>query len=185
LALIRIEVAATGWAPPGKIIMTLQAERAGLRRSILPALSIAVLALIGLPAASSDSVAGSAVIGGMRLSCHPAEVVMSNEVPGPGFAVPGLLMFGPRFLKAYPPLVQRLVFLHECGHQYVGTDENAADCYAVEAGKRQGWLTQAGLAQACKALWHTLGDGAHLAGPERCAALQACYDLAPGPHGPH
>jgi hypothetical protein len=184
-AVNRNEVAVTGWSPPGKIAMTSQAERTGLRRSVSLAPWVAALGLVGLLAATSNSDAGSAVVGGMRLSCHPAEVVMSNEVPGPGFAVPGLLMFGPRFLKAYPPLVQRLVFLHECGHQYVGTDENAADCYAVEAGKRQGWLTQAGLAQACKALWHTLGNGAHLAGPERCAALQACYDLAPGPHGPH
>ena len=139
-----------------------------------------MLAFAGLAPAR----AGSVVLGGMKLSCHAAQVVMSDEVPGPGYAVPGLLMFGPRFLKNYPPLVQRLIFLHECGHQYVGTDENAADCYAVSAGKRQGWLTQTALAQACKAIWHTMGDGVHLAGPERCAALQACYDAAPdGKHG--
>ena len=147
---------------------------AALRLALFPAVLLA-----GISTAS----AGTAMIGGMKMSCHAAEVVVSNQVPGPGFAMPGLLMFGPRFLKAYPPLVQRLVFLHECGHQYVGTDEGAADCYAVQIGKRQGWLTPAGLAQACKALWHTQGDGAHLAGPERCAALQACYAGAPGKHG--
>ena len=124
--------------------------------------------------------AGDATLGGMRLHCHAAQVVVSNQVPGPGFAVPGLIMFGPKYLKAYPPIVQRLIFLHECGHQYVGTDENAADCYAVAAGKRQGWLTQAGLRQACKAIWHTSADGAHLAGPERCAALRQCFDTSPG-----
>jgi len=127
--------------------------------------------------------AGTATIGGMKLSCHAAQVVVSNQVPGPGFSVPGVLMFGPRFLRAYPPLVQRLVFLHECGHQYVGTDESAADCWAVKAGKRQGWLTRSGLAQACKALWHTQGDGVHLAGPERCAALQQCFETASGKGG--
>ena len=135
-----------------------------------------------LAASLSDASAGNAVIGGMKLSCSAAKVVVSNAVPGPGFAVDGIIMFGPKFLRAYPPAVQRLVFLHECGHQYVGVDESAADCWAVERGKRQGWLTRVGLNQACKALWHTQADGVHLAGPERCQALQQCFAAAPGKH---
>ena len=154
-----------------------------MRSILLPAVVGAAVNLMALLATAPPASAGNATIGGMKLTCHAAEVVVSNAVPGPGFAVPGLIMFGPRFLHAYPPLVQRLVFLHECGHQYVGTDENAADCWAVETGKRQGWLTLAGLAQACKALWHTAADGVHLAGPERCAALQQCYASAPGKGG--
>lgn len=140
----------------------------------------AVAVVVGALAMGGSAGAGTtSQIGGITLSCHAAEVVVNDEVPGPGFAVPGLIMFGPRYLKQYPPLVQRLIFLHECGHQYVGRDETAADCYAVETGKRQGWLTAGGLAQACKALWHTSADGVHLAGPERCAALQACFEAAP------
>lgn len=139
-----------------------------------------LIAAVILAATMSQSVAGTAVIGGMKLSCSAAKVVVSNAVPGPGFAVEGMIMFGPKFLRAYPPLVQRLVFLHECAHQYVGTDESAADCWAVERGKRQGWLTRAGLNQACKALWHTQADGVHLAGPERCQGLEQCFAAAPG-----
>jgi hypothetical protein len=131
-------------------------------------------------AESPAALAGSASIGGMKLTCAAAKVVVSNAVPGPGFAVQGLIMFGPKFLRSYPPLVQRLVFLHECGHQYVGTDESAADCWAVRKGKRQGWLKMAGLNQACKALWHTQSDGAHLAGPERCDALKQCFESGSG-----
>jgi len=141
------------------------------------------MAILAMLVSASPVWAGSAVIGGVKMSCHAAQVVVNNDVPGPGFSVPGLLMFGPRYLRTYPPLVQRLIFMHECGHQYVGTDENAADCYAVTAGKRQGWLTPKGLAQACKALWHTQSDGVHLAGPERCDALKQCYDNAPGKGG--
>lgn len=144
------------------------------------ALSAVVAASALFAATVPNAVAGSAVIGGMKLTCRAAKVVISDAVPGPGFAIQGMIMFGPKYLRAYPPLVQRLVFLHECGHQYIGTDESAADCWAVEAGKRQGWLTRAGLAQACKALWHTQADGVHLAGPERCQALQQCYDTAAG-----
>ena len=154
-----------------------------MRAILLPAAILAAANLTALVTAATPAAAGNATIGGMKLNCHAAQVVVSNAVPGPGFAIPGLIMFGPRFLHAYPPIVQRLVFLHECGHQYVGTDENAADCWAVQAGKRQGWLTPAGLAQACKALWHTQSDGVHLAGPERCVALQQCYATAPGKGG--
>ena len=115
------------------------------------------------------------------MSCAAAKVVVSNQVPGPGFAVQGMIMFGPKHLRAYPPIVQRLVFLHECAHQYVGTDESAADCWAVRAAKKQGWLNTGGLRQACKALWHTEADGSHLAGPERCDALKACFAGTSGP----
>ncbi len=136
----------------------------------------ALLASAAMVVGGANAQAGSAVIGGVKMSCANTKVVVSNQVPGPGFAVEGMIMFGPKALRAYPPLVQRLVFLHECGHQYVGTDETAADCYAVKAAKRQGWLKAAGLRQACRALWHTQADGSHLAGPERCDALKQCFD---------
>jgi hypothetical protein len=136
-------------------------------------LGVAASAMVALGSANAE--AGSANIGGMTLSCANTKVVISNQVPGPGFAVDGMIMFGPKHLRAYPPIVQRLVFLHECGHQYVGTDETAADCWAVRAAKKRGWLTTAGLRQACKALWHTAADSTHLAGPERCDALKQCF----------
>ncbi len=134
-------------------------------------MAVSALSVLG----STNAVAGSATIGGVKLSCANTKVVISNQVPGPGFAVDGMIMFSPKHLRAYPPIVQRLVFLHECGHQYVGTDETAADCWAVKSAKKRGWLTAAGLRQACRALWHTEADGTHLAGPERCAALKQCF----------
>jgi hypothetical protein len=66
-------------------------------------LASALLSMLG----GSQAQAGSATIGGMKMSCAAAKVVVSNQVPGPGFAVQGLIMFGPRSLSAYPPIVQR------------------------------------------------------------------------------
>ena len=146
-------------------------------RALGAVLAAAVIASLG----SGSAEAGSATIGGRTMTCAAAKVVVSNQVPGPGFAVQGMIMFGPKALRAYPPLVQRLVFLHECGHQYVGTDETAADCWAIRAAKKQGWLNKSGLRQACKALWHTEADGAHLAGPERCDALKQCFEGGSAP----
>ncbi len=152
-----------------------------MRTTALKSLGAVLAAAAMVALGSVNAVAGSATIGGRTMTCAAAKVVVSNQVPGPGFAVQGMIMFGPKALRAYPPLVQRLVFLHECGHQYVGTDETAADCWAVRMAKKQGWLNKGGLRQACRALWHTEADGAHLAGPERCDALKQCFDGGSAP----
>lgn len=146
---------------------------AGLGLLTMMAMSLPVLH------GSSSAVAGTAKVAGHRMNCHAASVVSSNSVPGPGFALSGVIILGPKHLKRYPPITQRLIFLHECAHQYVGMDEGAADCWAVRIAKRQGWLTLAGVKSTCRALWHTGGDQYHLAGPERCAALVQCFRDAP------
>lgn len=145
------------------------------------ALCVCVLAALALLTIGADpALAGKARIAGARMSCHAADVYIGNDVPGPGFALPGKILIGPKHLKRYPGITQRLIFLHECGHQYVGADETAADCWAVRIAKRQGWLTQAGIRSTCRALWHTAGGASHLPGPERCAALTQCFNDAPG-----
>lgn len=142
-------------------------------------LALAPVLLIG----SFPAEAGSAKVGGSRLSCRAASVVVSSKVPGPGYASSGVIYLGTKYLANYPSVTQRLVFLHECGHQYVGTDENAADCWAIRSAKRQGWLTAAGVRATCRAIWDTQGGDNHLPGPERCAAMQQCFADAPGPGG--
>ncbi|MEZ5922972.1 MAG: hypothetical protein R3D57_01160 [Hyphomicrobiaceae bacterium] len=125
--------------------------------------------------------AGSTNLGGARVSCYAAKTIIKDKrVPGPGYASQGVIYLGPQYLKAYPPVVQRFIFLHECGHQYVGVDETGADCWAAKIGKRQGWFSQAGVASVCKAFWNTQGGQYHLPGPQRCEALKQCFADAPG-----
>ena len=142
-----------------------------------------VLAL-GLLAASvftAEGKAGSTTIAGKKVSCYAAKsIVKSNNVPGPGYAGPGVIYLGPQYLKAYPAAVQRFIFLHECGHQYVGTDETAADCWAAKVGKKQGWFGAAQVNSVCKAFWNTQGGQYHLPGPERCQVLKQCFAGASG-----
>ena len=45
--------------------------------------------------------------------------------------------------------IRLYVYAHECGHQVYGPRETRADCYAVERGKRRGWLTEAGMDEIC------------------------------------
>jgi hypothetical protein len=153
------------------------------------ALAAAVIVAIALgvvpagPIEPGAAQAGTAVVGGSRMNCHAAQVVMSDDVPGPGFATKGVIWLGKKHLKSYPTITQRLIFLHECAHQYVGTDETAADCWAVRIAKRQGWLTAAGVKATCRAIWHTQGGQYHLPGPMRCEKLMQCFADAPSGYG--
>ncbi len=138
-----------------------------------------VIAVLGLwPVAAS---AGTTTVGGARVSCYAAKTIIKDKrVPGPGYASQGVIYLGPQYLKAYPAVVQRFIFLHECGHQYVGADETGADCWATKIGKRQGWFSEAGVNSVCKAFWNTQGGQFHLPGPQRCQALKQCFADAPG-----
>ena len=125
--------------------------------------------------------AGSTTVGGTKVSCYAAKTIIKDKrVPGPGYASQGVIYLGPQYLKAYPAVVQRFIFLHECGHQYVGTDETAADCWATKIGKRQGWFSEGGVNSVCKAFWNTQGGQFHLPGPQRCQALKQCFASASG-----
>ena len=33
------------------------------------------------------------------------------------------------------------IYAHECGHSVVGSNEAAADCWAIQAGNQEGWFT--------------------------------------------
>lgn len=140
---------------------------------------LGMIAALGLwPAAAS---AGSTTVGGARVSCYAAKTIIKDKrVPGPGYASEGVIYLGPQHLNAYPAVVQRFIFLHECGHQYVGTDETGADCWAAKIGKRQGWFSEGGVNSVCKAFWNTQGGQFHLPGPQRCQALKQCFASAPG-----
>lgn len=148
---------------------------------LLSAQWIAVLAIavLGLwPIAAS---AGTTTVGGVKVSCYAAKTIIKDKrVPGPGYASQGVIYLGPQYLKAYPAVVQRFIFLHECGHQYVGADETGADCWAARIGKRQGWFSEASVNSVCKAFWNTQGGQFHLPGPQRCQVLKQCFADAPG-----
>jgi hypothetical protein len=138
-------------------------------------------ALIAAVLWQGPAMSGSTTVGGAKVSCYAAKTIVKDKrVPGPGYASQGVIYLGPQYLKAYPPVVQRFIFLHECGHQYVGTDETGADCWAARVGKRQGWFNAAGVDSVCKAFWNTQGGQFHLPGPQRCQALKQCFASAPG-----
>ena len=154
-----------------------------LLMGLFSALALPIIDAVVLGGAIIESVhAGSAKIGGRRMGCRAARVRLSTKMPGLGAAVPGTIFLNPKLLRRYPSVTRRMIFLHECGHQYVGSSETAADCWAVKAAKRQGWLTERGIRTVCRSFAGSRGSGPHPPGTARCSAMFNCYRTTKRPN---
>lgn len=110
-----------------------------------------------------------------RLFCGQRPIVLDNQLDDYGAAYPGFLILNPRLMAKVSMPVKMWIFAHECGHQFRGPDEETADCFAVQRGRREGWLTAEGLEEVCKFIAPAKGDSMHFAGSHRCAYMRTCY----------
>ncbi len=110
-----------------------------------------------------------------RLSCGHRPTVLDSQLDDFGAAYPGFLILNPRLMAKISVPVKMWIFSHECGHQFRGPDEETADCFAVQRGRREGWLTPDGLEEVCKFISPAKGDNMHFAGAHRCAYMKKCY----------
>ena len=80
--------------------------------------------------------------------------------------IQAFLIMNPKLLNRVSTPVKLWIYAHECGHQFRGPDEETADCFAVQRGRRQGWLDAAGLEEVCKFISPSKGDSMHFSGAE-------------------
>jgi len=119
--------------------------------------------------------AGGFVIDGNRLYCGRRPVIVDDKFDSWGGAFPGFLIWNNAMTEKLPTVVKLYIFSHECGHQFVGRDEKAADCFAMRRGRRYGWLNDAGMEQICGFIGHLRADDEHAGGSDRCAYMRQCY----------
>lgn len=119
--------------------------------------------------------AGQLVLDGNRLWCGRRPTVMDPSLDDYGAAYPGFLILNPRLISRVPTAVKLWIFSHECGHQFRGPSEELADCFAVQRGRRQGWLTTDGIKQICDFIRPAKGSIMHFSGPQRCNVMKKCY----------
>src|SRR5689334_15442541 len=112
---------------------------------------------------------------GNRMSCGTRPTVEDSQLDDYGAAYPGFLIMNPRLLEKVSTPVKMWIYSHECGHQFRGPDEETADCFAVQRGRRQGWLDEAGLEEICQFISPSKGDSMHFAGSHRCAYMRQCF----------
>lgn len=120
--------------------------------------------------------AGSMVIDGHPVFCGTRPTVLDPNLDDYAAAFPGYIIINPRLIARVPTPVKLWIYSHECAHQFRGSDESKADCFAVQRGRRQGWLTTDGLDQVCTFIAPARGSLMHPPGPERCRIMRVCYD---------
>ena len=114
-------------------------------------------------------------IDGRKVLCGQRPTVLDNNLDDYGAAYPGFLILNPKLLGKVSTPVKLWIHAHECGHQFRGPDEETADCFAVQRGRRQGWLTPEGLEEVCRFISPAKGDGMHFSGSYRCEIMRKCY----------
>jgi hypothetical protein len=119
---------------------------------------------------------GELKINGFRIQCGARPTVIDDTLDDYGAAYPGFIILNTKLLSKLTLPVSLWIYSHECGHQFRGPDEETADCFGVQRGRREGWLTADGLNQVCDFIAAAKGDNMHFAGPHRCEAMRHCYD---------
>jgi hypothetical protein len=77
-----------------------------------------------------------------------------------------------------PVPVQFFVYGHECAHHVIGMDENQADCWAAQVGRRQGWFTHQSMQFLTQQFAWNPGDWTHAPGWVRLQNIFACFSSA-------
>ena len=118
---------------------------------------------------------GEFKLDGQKMVCGQRPTVVDNQLDDYGAAYPGFLIMNEKLLSRLSTPVKMWIYSHECGHQFRGPDEETADCFAVQRGRRMGWLTPQGVEEICRFIAPAKGDGMHFAGSHRCEAMRRCY----------
>ena len=117
-------------------------------------------------------------IDGYKAECGRRPTVIDPNFDSWGGAYPGYLIMNPKRLEGLSTPIKLFVFAHECGHQFVGRDEGAADCFGIKRGRRYGWLNEKGLEEVCTFMSKLKASSEHAAGPERCEKMRVCFKEA-------
>ena len=119
--------------------------------------------------------AGEFKLDGIKLYCGTRPTVIDNNLDDYGAAYPGFLILNKKLLGRVSMPVKLWIHAHECGHQFRGPDEDLADCFAVQRGRAEKWLTPEGLEEVCRFISPAKGDSWHFSGSHRCEAMRQCY----------
>jgi hypothetical protein len=124
---------------------------------------------------------GQLVLDGHHLTCRGSPTVLDPNLNDYAASYPRFVILNMSYVRKVATPVKLWIYTHECGHLFGGRDEAKADCFAVRRGRAAGWLKPEGLQQVCEFIKAANADAMHLAGPDRCTMMQACWRQAPKP----
>ncbi|HKJ63383.1 MAG TPA: hypothetical protein VKA94_15525 [Hyphomicrobiales bacterium] len=124
------------------------------------------------------SPAGALSYDDTAFNCARFPTIFDPTMKDYGAAYFGFIMLNKERFEQMPLTLKRYAYTHECGHQYVGFNEDDADCYAIRRGRKDGWLDSAALDEICAFISRSKGDGVHALGEQRCEKMRQCYSDA-------
>ena len=143
-------------------------------KNILACAAASLLALAPHPATAQRLILpGALLLACYRATCGPVDT-MIKPIDDIAAAYRGRIILHPRVLNL-PRAQQLFWYTHECAHQIFGPGEAAADCWSVQQGKIQGWLSRDELGKLENSMRGFPGDAAHADGPTRIAYMQQCF----------
>lgn len=145
-------------------------------KNYLAGAAASLLALCPQPAPAQRLILpGALLLAGYRATCGPVDTMVQpiNDIAA---AYKGRIILHPRVF-ALPRAQQLFWYTHECAHQIFGPGEAAADCWAVQQGKIQGWLSHSELNDLGISMHRFPGDAAHADGQTRLAHMNKCYGI--------
>lgn len=120
---------------------------------------------------------GTFSIDGIPIVCGPVTFVVTTNIPDVGIANgQGQIFLNPIPMSSLPTVMKLFWAAHECGHYAVGSNESAADCWAVKTGRKQGWFPAAAFSQLMIMFQNNPGDQLHPSGPARVSNMFQCYN---------
>lgn len=129
---------------------------------------------------------GQFALRGIPVACGSVVTVVRSGIGDAARAIPGsagqapVILVDPSFLQSAPTPVLLFVYAHECGHHNVGSNENAADCWAAKLGRRQGWFDTTTMQFLVQTFQWNPGDWTHAPGPVRLQNIWNCYTSVNG-----
>lgn len=143
-------------------------------KTIITSVIISLLAFAPHPAKAQRLILpGALLLAGYRATCGPVDTMIQpiNDIAA---AYRGRIILHPRVLDL-PRAQQLFWYTHECSHQIFGPSEAAADCWAVQQGKIQGWMSGEELKKLVASMRGFPGDATHADGITRVAQIEKCF----------
>lgn len=137
----------------------------------------ALLVFSGTPIAQAQVFPpGTFSVDGIPVSCRNVTFILDPQLPDVGMADGrGNIYLNPSIMGGLPTVLKLYWISHECGHYFVGSNEVAADCWAIKLGRNQGWFPPQAFQYLMAMFQNNPGDMRHPSGANRVALMMQCY----------
>lgn len=122
---------------------------------------------------------GELDVDGFKPMCGKFPTILDPGLDDHQASFHGFIILNPRRFARETSTVKLWIYSMGCGFQFRGPHVATADCFAVQRGHRQGWLTEKGMDEVCAFISRAEEDAMHQSGPARCSRMRQCFaDMA-------